>query len=566
MAVGGLAAGQLGPGQGVVERFTKILSRWLLPGRFAHLPGKNSAFCRLVWPGRAGESIGGRRSEGGGPDGGASAVPSGAARAATPAAIIAPMADTAGITLSADDRARRKPGEPARRPQLVLALECSRPGALSARHDLGGVVAVTIGRGRTRTAARSGDARAEELHLGVPDRWMSSRHARIDHSFGRWVLMDTESKNGSVVNGEPTNRAVLRDGDVIELGHTLFLFREGLASFADDARDLDVASLDNAIPGLVTLVPELARQLDKLSQVADSPIPVLLQGESGTGKEVVARAVHTISGRRGDFVAVNCGAIPANLVESELFGHKKGAFSGALEDRQGMVRAADGGTLFLDEIGDLPAASQSALLRVLQESEVTPVGATRPIPVDLRVVAATHRDLDTMVAHGGFRQDLYARLAGFRLALPRLCERIEDLGLLIGNLHDKVTGERGHPGFEPEAARKLFDYPWPLNIRELEQALATAAVLAGDETITVDHLPEHVRQGKSPAIAASATSSVTASRPLGREDLERRDELLGLLRKHRGNISAIARAMGKDRKQIQRWVKRYGLKAEDFRC
>ena len=496
------------------------------------------------------------------------------------------MSDTAGITLSVDDRGRRKSDEPGKRPMLIVAMECSRPGALSARHDLEGVVSVSIGRGRARTAHRSGEAQAETLGLTLPDRWMSSRHARIEHSFGRWVLTDAESKNGTVVNGELTNRTVLQDGDLIELGHTLFVFRDAVPALPDDPRDLDMSTLhesdeaaatkaagtgpnaasptgNRSIPGMLTLVPDLARQLDKLAQVAASPIPILLRGESGTGKEVVARAVHAISGRGGDFVAVNCGAIPANLVESELFGHKKGAFSGALDDRLGMVRAADGGTLFLDEIGDLPASSQAALLRVLQEREVTPVGATRPIAVDLRVVAATHRDLDSMVARGGFRQDLYARVAGFRLTLPNLGDRIDDLGLLIGILHRKVAGP-AHPGFEPEAARKLFHYPWPLNIRELEQALATAAVLAGSEPIAEEHLPEHVREGK--VLTAVSQSVSTTSRPLNAEDLERRDELISLLRKHRGNISAIARTMGKDRKQIQRWVKRYGLKAEDYRC
>ena len=147
---------------------------------------------------------------------------------------------------------------------------------------------------------------------------------------------------------------------------------------------------------------------------------MLIEGESGTGKEVIARAIHGMSGRQGAFVPVNCGALPENLVESELFGYKKGAFSGAQTDHPGLVRSADGGTLFLDEIGDLPASSQAALLRVLQEKEVMPVGGTRAVAIDLRVVAATHRDLDDMVAEGSFRHDLFARLAGFRVTVPPL--------------------------------------------------------------------------------------------------------------------------------------------------
>jgi transcriptional regulator with GAF, ATPase, and Fis domain len=225
------------------------------------------------------------------------------------------------------------------------------------------------------------------------------------------------------------------------------------------------------------------------------------------------------------------------------------------------VRAADGGTLFLDEIGDLPAASQAALLRVLQEREVTPVGATRAVSIDLRVVAATHRDLDQMVGDGRFRHDLYARLAGFRIDVPPVSERRCDLGLLLGLLHGKIfrpeNGAPPHPGFDIEAARMLFRYPWPLNVREMEQALATAAVLAGTGPVMPDHLPETVRTGRAPG----------APRPvvLSEADQQQRDALVACLREHRGNISAVARALNKDRKQIQRWIKRFGLDATEYR-
>jgi DNA-binding NtrC family response regulator len=257
---------------------------------------------------------------------------------------------------------------------------------------------------------------------------------------------------------------------------------------------------------------------------------------------------------------MNAACVQRELFESELFGHRKGAFSGALDHRDGLVRTADGGTLFLDEIGDLPPTSQAALLRVLQEREVMPVGATKPIPIDLRVVAATHRDLKTLAASGSFRQDLFARLAGFRVTLPLLRDRTDDLGLLIGTFHDRVTSGADHPGFEVEAARCLFRYHWPLNIRELEQTLQTAAVLAGADEIAIEHLPDHVRTG------IPVTVDTKPGQPaLGPEDARRRDELLELLRRHQGNVSAIARDMGKDRKQIQRWLKRYRLKASAFR-
>src|SRR5262245_3629943 len=245
------------------------------------------------------------------------------------------MADTLGVTLSHADVERRRSGAAEPRPVLVLALECSRPFALSARWALSGLAAVHLGRGSERKSERT----TSELTVRVPDRWMSSRHARIENSFGRWVLVDTDSKNGTVVNGQTTRRAVLADGDLIELGHTLFLFLERVPMFDDDPVDVDLGEdgFATATPGLATLVPGDARELGRLREVAASDISVLIEGESGTGKELLARAVHAVSGRTGAFVAVNCGALPANLVESELFGYKRGAFSGANADHPGLV-------------------------------------------------------------------------------------------------------------------------------------------------------------------------------------------------------------------------------------
>ncbi len=434
---------------------------------------------------------------------------------------------------------------------LVLALECSRPRAGSVRYRLSDLTAVSLGRGPERRAERTGT----ELTVRVPDRWMSSRHARIEPSFGRWVLTDTESKNGTIVDGHTTKRAVLTDGSLIELGHTLFIFFERLSIEADAPGMLEL-SPNEGPPGFTTLMPSWAVELQRLRQIASSEIPMLIEGESGSGKEVIARAIHGQSGRGGAFVPVNCGALPDNLVESELFGYKKGAFSGAQQDHDGLVRAANGGTLFLDEIGDLPPSSQAALLRVLQEREVMPVGGTRAVPIDLRVVAATHRDLDDMVAEGSFRHDLFARLAGFRVTVPTLAERRTDLGILIGALHARMFPP-DHPGFDIDAARLLLRYPWPLNVRELEQALATAQVLAGNEAIRAEHLPDTVRTGRPPG----------APRPvvLNENDQRVRDQVVAALREHQGNVSAVARALDKDRKQIQRWIKRFGLDPGSYR-
>jgi DNA-binding NtrC family response regulator len=283
-------------------------------------------------------------------------------------------------------------------------------------------------------------------------------------------------------------------------------------------------------------------------------VPILLRGESGSGKEVLARAIHTWSGRTGDFVAVNCGAIPENLIESELFGHRKGAFSGAERDQPGLIRSSDGGTLFLDEIGDLPLTAQSALLRTIQECEVLPVGGTRPERIDLRVLAATHRDVERMVADGTFRHDLLARLRGAVLELIPLRERPEDVALLIGTGLRKLAPERADVKLSPEAARALLEYDWPLNVRELEQALGGALALSGTGPLLLEHLPPALQ--KAPAGAAPS---------LTEEQMRHRDELIALLREHRGNLSAVARAAGKGRTQVVRWVGRYGLDATVYR-
>ncbi|HLU68553.1 MAG TPA: sigma 54-interacting transcriptional regulator [Kofleriaceae bacterium] len=492
------------------------------------------------------------------------------------------MQGPSDLTLSLGGHRRDLERGPTQQPVLVVAMECDRLASGSTRHALGGVSAVLLGRGRERTAERRSGPGGHELVLQVPDRWMSSQHARIEASFGRWILSDAGSKNGTVVAGVATERAVLRDGDLIELGHTLLLFRERVPLWPDDPVDLsiDLAALGARPPGLVTLSPAYQRVLAELERMAASTIPILLLGESGTGKELLARAVHQISGRRGELIAVNCGAIPDTLVESELFGHKKGAFSGASEDRLGLVRGADGGTLFLDEVGDLPLASQAALLRVLQEREVLPVGGSRPVPVDIRVVAATHRDLPAMVASGEFRQDLYARLTGYTVALPALRDRREDIGLLCAALLARHGGGdlSAHPGIDAAAARALLTHGWPRNVRELDSCLAAATVLAGDGPIEIEHLPQEVREGPreaeggagaEPAPGGEPGAAVPGAEEPGRElsdeDRRVRDELVAHLTEHAGNISAVARAMGKDRKQIQRWVKRFGIDPGRYR-
>jgi DNA-binding NtrC family response regulator len=451
-------------------------------------------------------------------------------------------------------------------PVLYLALHCDHPATASSRHLLADVDAVSIGRGPSRSNSRIAEGGVRQLVLYVADDWMSGRHARLRRSGERWIVEDAGSRNGTLLNGQPCSRAVLKDGDVLELGHTIFLFRESVPRSSDDVPDFDAARLQPPAPGLATLAPALAAEVARLGTIARSLVSVVIHGETGSGKELAARAIHLLSGRSGSFVAVNCGGIAKTLVESEMFGYRKGAFSGADEDRPGLMRSAEKGTLFLDEIADLPAAAQAALLRALQENEVLPVGATRPVKIDVRLLVATHFDLQRQVAESQFRADLFARISGFNVRLPPLRERREDLGILIGDLFRRLAPELlDRVSLTTDAARALFRHSWPLNVRELEKCLSTALVLAAGEPIDVAHLPEWARPVAGTKAAAPPAEAVPDLRAISAEDQRQRDELVALLKEHRGNISSIARAMGKARMQVQRWLKRFGLDPQSFR-
>jgi len=478
------------------------------------------------------------------------------------------MTDATGRTLSMEDRGPRA-ADRVTRAALYLCLECDRPLAGAARYLLDGVDEVVIGRGAARTGELERTGGRARLRLSIPDQRVSSLHARVARRDGVWLLEDAGSKNGVLVDGRPIERVALTDGLLVEIGKTFFLFRASVPVGEGAEPVFDATALRGWPAGMATLIPSLQLRFSQALQMALSPLPVMLFGESGTGKELIARALHDRSGRTGAFVAINCGALAPSLAESELFGYRRGAFSGATDDRPGLVRAADGGTLFLDEIGDLPASMQALLLRVLQEREVLPVGATRPIPVDLRVLSATHRDLEAMVDRGEVRADLYARLSGGTVRLPRLRDRIEDLGLLMANLLRRVAGDAAEGlRVSVQAARALYAHDWPLNVRELEQSLRAAYAVAVDGLIDLDGLPSRVRgrgldrdrqpeQAREPL--AVATPGELAAQLTG-WDMDNRGRLIALLDQLGGNVSAVARRMGKGRTQIQRWMKRYRIK------
>jgi two-component system, NtrC family, response regulator HydG len=338
--------------------------------------------------------------------------------------------------------------------------------------------------------------------------------------------------------------------------------REMLALRRENRRLRD--ELSGAIPGLIGDAPALRETVRIVQRVAPTDVTVLITGESGTGKEVVARALHD-GGRRAAaaFVALNCSALPAELIESELFGHVRGAFTGADRDRTGLFATADGGTLFLDEIGELAPAAQAKLLRALEERKITPVGTSTELAVDVRVVAATNRPLATLVSAGTFRADLLYRISVVQLQLPPLRERREDIPALAAHFIAHFAARHGRPALPlDEAARRmLLAYDWPGNVRELRNAMERAVVMADDAAIQPRDLPSAITESAAPlrpVDAALAELPYTEARARAIDAFER--SFLGAaLERNGGNVSATARVLGLHRQSLQKMLRRLGL-------
>jgi len=312
------------------------------------------------------------------------------------------------------------------------------------------------------------------------------------------------------------------------------------------------------LEGIVGHSTSMQRVFDILQQVSGSHATVLVLGESGTGKELVARAIHNNSPRKDKpFVAVNCAALSQGLIESELFGHVKGAFTGAISAKEGMLVYADGGTLFLDEVGDMPLETQAKLLRVLETREVQPVGGNTTRKVDVRLVAATNRDLRTLVGEGKFREDLLFRLQVVTIQLPPLRERPGDIPLLVDHFTALLAEEHGRTvrGLTPEARALLLRYDWPGNVRELRNALETMVLLSRGEVLDVDDLPEHIRHATGQPGRSSAHYEL-AGRSLS--DVER-DLIEATLKLTHGNRQKAAKLMGIGERTLYRKLNEYGV-------
>jgi len=318
-----------------------------------------------------------------------------------------------------------------------------------------------------------------------------------------------------------------------------------------DLRRLADAPLEPT--GIVAQSQVMRRVLDIVARAAAANTPVLILGESGTGKELIARALHGASPRAGRaFLAVNCSAIPEPLLESQLFGHRRGAFTDAREDHRGLFQEADGGTLLLDEIGDMAPALQAKLLRVLQEREVHPVGAPAPVRVDVRVVAATHRDLDALCAEGRFRQDLFYRLNVISIRVPPLRERPDDMLPLVAHFLAKHGRRlsRKDASVSLEAMELFRRHAWPGNVRELENAIERALVLGKEAVIHIEDLPDDLRRSLR---GAPGPEHVRLLADMEREQIDRAMKAAG------GNKAAAARLLGLDRKTLYRKLELYGI-------
>jgi transcriptional regulator of acetoin/glycerol metabolism len=446
------------------------------------------------------------------------------------------MREAAGSTTVTEIGSLR-PGDGA----AALALVWVFPLASTAPVELGSLGAreLVIGRDETSDVRLRGDG-------------VSRRHALVrNERDGGAVIEDQGSRNGVRVNGRLVPSARLAPGDVIRLGGWV-----GVVT----ARPGEFAEVMPGVFGGRTLKEALA----PLARAAASDLPIVLEGETGTGKEVVARALHATSGRKGPLIAVNCAALPEGLAEAELFGYRRGAFTGADRASPGFFRSADAGTLLLDEVSDLPLPVQAKLLRVLEEREVQPLGEVRPVPIDVRLVVAGQQSLVRSVQDGRFRADLLARVEGVTLKLPALRDRREDVLPLFSRLMAEL-GSGSAPAVESDFVERLSMHDWPFNVRELVLLVRRLLVLHADvTTLRAEHLPERLLAPRaSSASAAKPDSSPAHSKPES-EPVEL-PALVAALRASGGNVARASALLGITRQRAYRLMEGHAVDLEALR-
>jgi transcriptional regulator with GAF, ATPase, and Fis domain len=461
------------------------------------------------------------------------------------------------------------------------------------------VLAGADGTPTTEVSFEKGEIRIgamDDNDLVIRDDTVSRYHCKIVQEETGYVLVDLGSTNGSFVNRVRIREAFLKPGCVVHLGQTEIKF------YAGEEEVEIVPSRKDRCGDIIGRHPRLREIYAIIEKIAPTNTTVVIEGETGTGKEVVAQTIHKLSARgTGPLMVLDCGAVPENLIESELFGHEKGSFTGAIMTRQGLFEMADGGTVFLDELAELPLDLQPKLLRALEQREIRRVGANRPLKVDVRIIAATNRNLEEEVRSGRFRQDLFYRLSVVRLTLPPLRDRVEDIPLLVRHFLKNHAYNRqpdGSPRIK-NVAREAYDmlaaYRWPGNVRELVNTIERAVSFADGETIEARDLPEHVRDSvqqalgsltpvpprqTSPSVPAMVLPPASTPAPhpqltpppesfesTFKEAKEKwvssfeRDYIVALLKKNHGNISHAAREADIDRKYFRKLMKKYGIEA-----
>ena len=399
----------------------------------------------------------------------------------------------------------------------------------------------------------------------LADKTVSRRHAEVVRVRDGVILRDVGSTNGTHVGAVKVREVYLAPDTRFRVGQTELVF-----SPEDEVIDILPSHADR-FEEMVGASMAMREVFGILEKVAATDLTVLVSGETGTGKELACRAVHNRSTRnKGPFVVFDCGAATESLIESELFGHERGAFTGAIQSRPGVFELAHGGTVFLDEVGELPLDLQPKLLRVLEQREVRRVGSGRVRHVDVRVVTATNRLLRDEVAEGRFREDLYYRLAVVEIRLPALRERVEDIPLLLEHVLHRARHNRGITGVSKQVLQLFESYRWPGNVRELSNVIERALPFSAGTTITMDSLPDSLRTGtaRDRPSTASLLELTDGSNPSDLPFKDAKDKLieaferqylLDLIERHDGNVSRAARAAGMDRKSITRLMKKHSI-------
>ena len=391
--------------------------------------------------------------------------------------------------------------------------------------------------------------RAPECDVALPGTEISRQHAEIRKDGPIFIVRDLGSRNGSFVRGTRAQESPLEAGDVLRFGEWLaVVVPQGEAA---------LEPVFSRVAGRLLGGPQLRAALELGLRAAKSDLPILIEGETGTGKELTARALHERSGRAGPFVGVNCAALPEALAEAELFGYRRGAFTGADRAAAGFFRAAQGGTLLLDELTDLPLVLQAKLLRVIEERQVVPLGEAAPVPLDVRFMAATQKPLVDAVAEHRFRPDLLARLDGVTLRLPPLRERREDIAFLLQELLKEHAGGRP-PALEARVVETLMTYDWPLNVRELDLLVRRLLVLFGHEPVL---RRSHLLQSVGRALASKSSPEMPADK-----EEDEFSRLVDELRRQRGNVAKAAAQVGISRQRAYRLMEnRGGFDLQSFR-